>query len=62
VINIHKWTCTKCDTKLFLRVDDSLIQDRGKLTKYEAHITKHVLRTEHEVIHKQKEEFKIKFV
>ncbi len=62
MITIHKWNCIKCDTNLFLRVDDSLIQDRGKLTKFEAHITNHVLETEHEVIHKQKEEFKTKFV
>ncbi len=62
MITDHKWTCLGCDTKLFLRVDDSLIQDRGKLTKFEAHITKHVLASEHEVIHKQKEEFKTKFV
>lgn len=53
-ITTHKWFCTKCDTKLFLRVDDSLIQDKAKLTKFEAHISNHVIATEHEVIHKEK--------
>jgi len=57
----HKWSCKDCDTKLFLRVDDS-IQDMGKLTKFEAHIAKHVIETGHEVFHHTKGEVKIKFV
>lgn len=58
----HKWTCTKCDTKLFLAVDDQSNFDMGKLVAFESHITKHVILSGHEVIHKTKGEFKVKYV
>ena len=34
----------------------------GKLTKFEAHISKHVLETDHEVIHQQKEDKGFRYV
>jgi len=59
---VHKWTCKKCDDKLFLRVDDQEEKDRNRLKKFEEYATKHVLNKGHEMIHKEKIESGVKFV
>lgn len=62
MIKIHKWICNTCDTKLFLRVDDSLIQDIKKLGRFENFISIHCIEKQHTVTHKEKGEFEIKYV
>jgi len=62
LIKNHIWNCQNCDTRLFLKVDDQEIRDLEKLVKFQFHITKHCIDNSHSVIHKEKEEFKVKFV
>jgi len=56
MIKIHRWICKNCDTKLYLVVNDELEKDLIRLVKFEAHNTVHVLKTGHEIIHREKEE------
>jgi len=55
-IKIHRWTCDKCDDKLFLRVDDENPLQLIRLTKFEAYATKHIIEMDHEMTHIEKEE------
>jgi len=51
-----------CDTRLILKVDDSKTEDLLKFLRFQTHITKHCIMENHHITHKQKEEFKVKFV
>lgn len=69
MITIHKWTCKKCylqgkaQWRWFLAVDDSIDFDKQRLYKFETAVSHHIFNHNgHEVIHKQKEEGKIKYV
>jgi len=62
LIKIHKWTCKNCDTRLFLKVDDQDPKQKLKLLNFTSFVTKHCIEKEHEITHKEKEEFKVKFV
>ena len=62
MIKIIKWTCAKCEDKLFLRVDDTSEKDKARLVKFETYATKHVLNEGHEMIRKEKEETGAKYV
>jgi len=62
MITIHKWDCKNCDTRLFLKVDDQDKLQRIRLLTFSCFVTKHCLELGHNVIHKQKEDFKIKYV
>jgi len=62
MITLHKWTCQDCDTKLFLRLDDSKIELTVKLGMFEAFVTKHCIEKNHQVVHKSKGEFQLKYV
>jgi len=67
VIVEHIWTCNQCHNETrpmwrwFLRVDDLNFEDRMKLQRYENAISSHVAKFQHEVTHKVKDEFKVKF-
>ena len=62
MITIHKWNCLNCDTKLFLKVDDQDFKQKLRLLQFATFVTKHCIEKNHQITHKQKEEFKIKFV
>jgi hypothetical protein len=54
MIKTHRWKCKQCEDKLFLRVNDSIETDLKKLTKFEAHVSRHVIKMEHEMTHEEK--------
>jgi len=56
MIKIHRWNCIQCDDKLFLRVDDQVPKELERLEKFYQFASMHVLKTDHEMIHKEKEE------
>jgi hypothetical protein len=56
MIKVHRWTCKKCDDKLFLRVDDQKESDMIRLTMFESYVSRHVIITDHEMSHIEKEE------
>lgn len=56
MIKIHRWKCNKCEDKLFLRVDDEKDADLIRLTMFESWVSRHVIKTEHEMEHTEKEE------
>lgn len=58
---IHKWNCKNCEMVWFLRVNETKEFDLIRLGKYERAITNHVMIEEHEVIHTEKPQMKIKF-
>ena len=58
----HKWICKKCDDKLFLRVDENNENDLKRLSMFEQYVTKHVLKTEHEMNHVEKEDRGFRYV
>jgi len=66
MITTHRWTCQKCwkagknQWRWFLRVNDKLSQDTERLLKYEIAISKHVAKFQHEVIHKEITDTKIR--
>jgi len=62
MIKIHKWTCKNCETNLYLKVDDDDFKHKLKLLQFATFVTKHCIEKNHQVIHKEKEEFKIKYV
>jgi len=62
MIKTHKWTCAKCDDKLYLVVNDELEKDRIRLQKFETYATKHVLNKGHEMIHREKPQTGAKYV
>ena len=62
MIKIHLWNCINCETKLFLRVDDSIIENTQRLGRFENYVSKHCMALDHEVTHKEKGEFEIKYV
>ena len=53
----HRWHCTKGCFNWYLNVDNKDPLDKIKLNKFETEVTLHVLKTQHEVIHKQAETF-----
>ena len=57
----HKWFCINCTKVWFLRVDERIEIDVQRYNVLEAHISIHCSDYNHEVIHKEKEEFKIKY-
>ena len=61
MITEHRWNCQNCDLKFFLRVDDSIWHDRQKLQQFERAISNHIFIERHEVTHKEKAPFKIKY-
>ena len=62
MITLHKWDCKDCDTSLFLRFDSENPLHSIKLLGFGTFVTKHCIDNGHEVIHKQKGEFEIKYV
>lgn len=58
---IHKWVCKNCEMCWFLRVNETKEFDMIRLGKYESAISNHVFIEEHEVVHTEHEELKIKF-
>ncbi len=62
MIKYHKWDCNNCDTKLFLRVDDQDPREVIRLLKFETFVTKHCIEKNHQITHREKEEFKTKYV
>jgi hypothetical protein len=51
MIKVHRWTCKKCDDKLFLRVDDQKESDMIRLTMFESYVSRHVIITDHVMSH-----------
>jgi len=62
MITIHKWDCKNCDTRLYLKVDDQNPLHSIKLLGFGSFVSAHCIEKGHEVIHTQKEDFKIKYV
>jgi len=62
LITIHLWTCKNCETKLFLRIDDQNPKHALKLMRFSTYVTKHCIEKKHQIIHKEKQESKIKYV
>jgi len=63
LITRHLWKCKDCDIQISFTMNDEDLKDNKKLARYETFLTKHVLETEHEVTHKQKDgEWNYKFV
>jgi len=54
VVKVHRWTCKQCDDKLFLRVDEKREADLIRLTMFESYVSRHVIKTEHEMNHIEK--------
>jgi hypothetical protein len=54
MIKIHRWKCNNCEDKLFLRVDDEKDADLIRLTMFESWVSRHVIKTDHEMTHTEK--------
>ncbi len=57
---VHRWTCLGCNFKYYFDMNTKSDADRVKLTKIEAEISIHVMKTHHEVTHKEAEPFRIR--
>jgi len=56
LIKIHRWICEKCSDRLYLVVDDTKEKDLARLEKFYQYSSMHVLKTNHEMVHTEKEQ------
>jgi hypothetical protein len=61
-ITNHIWDCENCETILYLSVDPEKPKDREKLTRFQDHVSKHCIEKNHKVLHKEKGDFKYRYV